>query len=46
MGKLYDMKKDEKGLWTVTTDPQVPGFHYYSLAIDGFSFADPASEFF
>lgn len=44
LGKLYDMQKDEKGVWTVTTDPQDPGFHYYSLVIDGFRFADPASE--
>ena len=46
MGKLYDMQKDDKGLWSVTTDPQDPGFHYYSLVIDGFAFADPASESF
>jgi enterochelin esterase-like enzyme len=46
LGKLYDMQKDEKGNWTVTTDPQVPGFHYYSLVIDGVKVADPASESF
>ena len=46
LGKLYEMKKDDKGVWTVTTDPQDPGFHYYSLVIDGFRFADPASESF
>lgn len=46
LGKLYDMKKDENGVWTVTTDPQVPGFHYYSLVIDGVKVADPASESF
>jgi enterochelin esterase-like enzyme len=46
IGKLYDMTKDEKGNWSVTTEPQVPGFHYYSLVIDGFRFADPASESF
>lgn len=45
-GRVYDMTKDEKGLWTVTTDPQVPGFHYYSLVIDGIKVADPASESF
>lgn len=28
LGKIYDMVKDEKGVWRVTTDPQVPGFHY------------------
>ena len=46
LGKLYDMQKDEKGFWSVTTDPQVPGFHYYSLVIDGVKVADPASESF
>lgn len=46
MGKLFDMVKDEKGIWSVTTDAQVPGFHYYSLVIDGVRVADPASESF
>jgi enterochelin esterase-like enzyme len=46
LGKLYDMQKDEKGIWTVTTDPMVPGFHYYSLVIDRVRVADPASESF
>ncbi|HEX2935085.1 MAG TPA: alpha/beta hydrolase-fold protein [Bacteroidales bacterium] len=46
LGKLYDMKKDSQGIWSVTTTPQVPGFHYYSLVIDGVKVADPASETF
>ena len=46
LGKMYDMQKDDQGVWSVTTDPQVPGFHYYSLVIDGFKFSDPASETF
>jgi enterochelin esterase-like enzyme len=46
LGKLYDMQKDDKGIWTVTTDPQDPGFHYYSLVIGGVKVADPASESF
>ena len=46
LGKMYDMQKDEKGNWSVTTDPQVSGFHYYSLVIDGVKVADPASESF
>lgn len=45
-GKKYPMQKDDSGMWTVTSDPQVPGFHYYSLIIDGVSVADPASESF
>jgi len=44
--KKYDMVKDTAGFWTVTTDPQVPGFHYYQLWIDGVSVSDPASETF
>jgi len=46
LGKLYDMTKYEQGVWNVTTAPQVPGFHYYSLVIDGVKVADPASESF
>ncbi len=33
-GKRYNMTKDEKGTWTCKTDPQVVGFHYYSIWID------------
>ena len=43
-GTKYDMEKGDAGIWTVTTKPQVPGFHYYSLIIDGVSVADPASH--
>ena len=45
-GTKYDMTKQEGGIWTVTTKPQVPGFHYYSLIVDGVSVADPASQTF
>jgi len=44
LGKVYDMIKDDQGIWTLTTDPQVPGFHYYFLLIDGVQVSDPASE--
>jgi enterochelin esterase-like enzyme len=43
-GKKYDMIKDTAGWWTCTTDPQVVGFHYYRLWIDGVEVSDPASE--
>lgn len=46
LDKVYDMKNDGQGVWSVTTDPQVPGFHYYSLIIDGVSACDPASKTF
>lgn len=45
-GKKYDMNKSEDGVWTVTTNPQVPGYHYYFLIVDGVSVADPASQMF
>ena len=45
-GTTYDMQKGANGTWTVTTDPQMPGFHYYSLTIDGVTVADPASKSF
>jgi enterochelin esterase-like enzyme len=44
--KKYPMTKDADGLWTATTDPLVPGFHYYSILIDGVAVCDPASETF
>ena len=45
-GGLYDMVKGADGIWTVTTKPLIVGFHYYFLVIDGYRFADPASESF
>src|SRR4051812_46687519 len=35
LGKRHPMVSDTNGIWTVTTDPLVPGFHYYSIVIDG-----------
>src|SRR5665648_843697 len=46
LDKKYDMVRDTSGVWSVTTDPQVPGFHYYTLIIDDVWVADPASESF
>jgi hypothetical protein len=46
VGKTYDMVKGDNGVWTVTTNPLVSGFHYYWLVIDGVRVADPASESF
>lgn len=45
-GVKYDLKKDEKGEWTGESAPQVEGFHYYQLNIDGASVPDPGSLFF
>ena len=45
-GKIYEMTKDENGLWTGTSEPQDEGFHYYQLNIDGASVPDPASLYY
>src|SRR5947209_334545 len=42
----HDMTKGADGLWTVTIPPQVIGFHYYSIAVDGALVADPATRTF
>ena len=44
--KRYPAQKGEDGFWTATTDPQVPGFHYYRVFINGAEVADPSSESF
>jgi enterochelin esterase-like enzyme len=44
--KKYPMTKDTGGYWTVTTDPIVLGFHYYSLLIDDIAVVDPSSQTF
>jgi len=40
----FDMTRDEEGVWTVTTPPAVPGFHYYWLLVDGVAVNDPSSD--
>ena len=44
--EVYDMVRGADSVWTVTTKPLDPGFHYYYLMIDGYRFSDPASESF
>lgn len=46
LGKRFDMVKDDDGVWSVTIPPQVAGFHYYALVIDGVTVSDPASHSF
>jgi enterochelin esterase family protein len=45
-GVKYDLKKDDKGVWTGESAPQVEGFHYYQLNVDGASVPDPGSLYF
>jgi enterochelin esterase-like enzyme len=46
LGKLWDMERDDAGSWSVTIPPQVPGFHYYYLVVDGLRVNDPGSQSF
>ena len=45
-GTRYEMVRDAEGWWTVVTKPQVPGYHYYQLIVDGVSMSDPSSRSF
>ena len=45
-GKIYEMTKDENGVWTGTSEPQDEGFHYYQLNIDGANVPDPNSKYY
>jgi enterochelin esterase-like enzyme len=40
----FNMTKGVDGIWTVTTPPAVPGFHYYWFVLDGVRMSDPASR--
>ena len=46
LGGSHDMTKGADGLWMVTIPPQVVGFHYYSIVVDGATVADPATRTF
>jgi enterochelin esterase-like enzyme len=45
-GGPWEMEKGDNGVWTVTTPPVIPGFHYYTFSVDGVSVNDPASDTF
>src|SRR5262245_35103382 len=45
-GGPFDMQRDADGVWTVTTPPAAPGFHYYWFVVDGFNANDPGSDAF
>jgi enterochelin esterase-like enzyme len=46
LGQKYDMTRGTDGMLSVTVPPQVVGFHYYTLVVDGVQVADPATETF
>ncbi|HET9473126.1 MAG TPA: alpha/beta hydrolase-fold protein [Steroidobacteraceae bacterium] len=45
-GPKVDMEKQADGFWTFTTDPMVPGLHYYVFNVDGADVSDPGSRAF
>src|SRR5208283_190781 len=45
-GPKIDMVKQSDGFWTMTTPPLVPGFHYYTLMIDGAEVGDLGTHAF
>jgi enterochelin esterase-like enzyme len=42
----HEMTKAADGMWSVTTGPLVPGFHYYYILVDGAAVNDPGSRTF
>lgn len=38
------MQRADNGVWSLTTPPVVPGFHYYWFVVDGLAVNDPGSE--
>jgi enterochelin esterase-like enzyme len=45
-GPKIDMGKGPDGVWSVITEPLVPGLHYYTLIVDGVEMADTGSRSF
>jgi enterochelin esterase family protein len=45
-GPKVDMVKGPDGVWSVITEPLVPGLHYYMLVVDGVDMPDPGSRAF
>jgi enterochelin esterase-like enzyme len=45
-GPKVDMEKQQNGFWTVTTAALVPGFHYYTVIVDGAEVSDPNTHAF
>ena len=44
LGGRHGMTKDDKGVWTYTSNPQVVGFHYYAILIDSVPVMDRGSQ--
>jgi enterochelin esterase-like enzyme len=42
----WDMAKGGDGVWSFTSPPIVPGFHYYAFLVDGVLVNDPGTDTF
>ena len=40
---VLDLERNAEGVWSVTSSPAVPGFHYYWFVVDGLNVNDPGS---
>lgn len=45
-GNRFPMIRDGEGVWSTTTTPLTPGFHYYSFVLDGAVVTDVSGESF
>ena len=43
LDRPYEMQKGQDGTWELTSSPQVPGFHYYSVQIGGLQVTDAST---
>jgi enterochelin esterase-like enzyme len=46
IGQRLAMQKDDRGVWTATTDPLKPDMYTYSFTVDGATFNDPRNPLF
>lgn len=44
LGPQLEMQRGDDGVWTATTEPAVPGLHYYWFLVDSAVVNDPGSE--
>jgi enterochelin esterase-like enzyme len=46
IGQRLAMQKDDKGVWSATTDPLKPDIYTYSFSVDGATLNDPRNPLF
>lgn len=45
-GGRLEMKKNDEGVWTATTEPMQPGIYQYAFNVDGMRITDPGNNRF